>query len=82
MSMIFLLFLRPRVSSLKKTLPEPHRWHLLLIPFIPLILMVSINAGLVALIWNRLGLHRLFRTKPLSLKGCVIAGTILLFLGM
>jgi hypothetical protein len=82
MLMIVLLFVGPCVEFLRSAFPKPRRRHLWLLPFAPLLLGAAINAGVIALIWNRLGLHRLLGARSLSPRGCLIAGAILLCLGV
>jgi ABC-type sulfate transport system permease component len=82
MIILLLLFLRPHLRSLRCALPEPRRWHLVLILLTPLVVILMFNTGLVALVWNRFGLHRLVRARRLSFRGCVIAGAILMCLGL
>ena len=76
------MFLHPHLQSLRRALSEPRRWHLLLILVAPLVVILTINTGLVALVWNRLGVHRRLHAQPLSFRGCVIAGAILMCLGL
>ena len=76
------MFLHPHLQSLRDALPKPRRRHLLLLPAGVLLVVVLFNAGLVALVWNRFGLHRLLHVRRLSTRGCLIAGVVLMCFGL
>jgi hypothetical protein len=42
--------------------------------------LLLINMGLIALVWNRLGLHRRLYAPRLGLRGCVAWGVLLIVL--
>jgi hypothetical protein len=82
MFIAILSFLVSGLRFLKSAFPKPRPRHLWLLPFAPLIIGAAVNAGLIALIWNRSGLHRRLHAQPLSPRRCLIAGAILLCLGV
>jgi hypothetical protein len=40
--------------------------------------LLLINMGLIALVWNRLGLHRRLGAQRLGLRGCIAYGVLLI----